>query len=94
MTHTQANFLADFLQPFHFELERCQKMVYGTLTQRFGGYSDGPAEVDDVVAAVVGVAQYTHLAGFRGCAMISYNTKWRRRRTNVSSRAISNSAVG
>jgi len=81
MTHTQADFLADFLETFHFELERCQEMVYGTLTRRFGSYSDGPAEADDVVAAVVGVAQYTHLAGFRGCAMISYDTKWRR--TNV-----------
>jgi len=46
-------------------------MVYGTLTRRFGSYSDGPAEADDVVASIVGVAQYTHLAGFFACAIIS-----------------------
>jgi len=68
MTHTQADFLADFLETFHFELERGQEMVYGTLTRRFGSYSDGPAD-DDVVAAVVGVAQYTHLTGFCACAI-------------------------
>jgi len=61
-SHTQADFLADFLETFHFELERRQEMVYGTLARRFGSYSDGPA--DDVVAAVIGVAQNTHLVGF------------------------------
>lgn len=70
MSRTQTDFLSDFLKPFHFELERCQKVVDGTLARRFGCRGQGSVVDDDNVAgvAVVNVcraAEYTHLTGFQ-----------------------------
>jgi len=82
-THTQADFLSDFLEPFHFELERRQEMVDGTLTRRFGGYRDGSVGDDGVAGEVVvdvdrARAEYTHLTGFDvRCAMITHKVRRR-----------------
>lgn len=70
MARTQTDFLSDFLQPFHFELERRQKVVHGTLARWFGRRGQGSVVGDHngvagVPVVYVGRAEYTHLTGFQ-----------------------------
>lgn len=71
MARTQTDFLSDFLEPFHFELQRCQEMVDGTLARRFGSRGQGSVvgygnvAGGDAVVDVCRAAEYTHLMGFQ-----------------------------
>lgn len=78
-TRTEADFLSDFLEPFHFELERRQEMIDAALARRFGGRRDG--SVVDVAGggAVVDRAKYTHLRRSRGARARHTHTRGRQR---------------